>query len=337
VASLRSPLTRSGRNKSANDHDAGHRTGMPSGEHKRLMVRRDRITVPFVWRGLLPVLGLLVLGGYAVGPFANDVIEGTIDSELRHALGARGHGWVELNTRGQTAVLSGVPPHAGASEEAVSLAQSTLCTTWMGRKPCADAVEARFSGPSTSAGALVYGPKPATLPPTSPHTAQGAAASAVAPASPAVVGPRAAPAVVDPPTSQSGNAVLDGQAAAQACEARMTQLLAEASIEFAYATATLSSQSSFLLDDLAREAKRCPGVVRIEAHTDIGGTPAKNKTLSTDRAFAVRDALVARGLDAARVVAEGYGSTQPLSKETSPQALAANRRIEFRVVDSAVR
>ena len=72
--------------------------------------------------------------------------------------------------------------------------------------------------------------------------------------------------------------------------------------------------------------------VRVAAHTDEAGMPAAaQQTLSAARAAAVVAALVQRGVDAARLGAEGYGDTQPFAPGTTEDARALNRRVDFTV------
>jgi OOP family OmpA-OmpF porin len=49
----------------------------------------------------------------------------------------------------------------------------------------------------------------------------------------------------------------------------------------------------------------------------------------------VRDALVARGLDATKISAQGFGSSQPKVSGSDAAANSANRRIEFTVGGAA--
>jgi len=70
--------------------------------------------------------------------------------------------------------------------------------------------------------------------------------------------------------------------------------------------------------------------LRIEGHTDSSGDAAKNLDLSKRRAESVKNALAtAFNIAAERLVAEGFGSTKPLSSNDTPQGRANNRRVEF--------
>lgn len=65
---------------------------------------------------------------------------------------------------------------------------------------------------------------------------------------------------------------------------------------------------------------------RIEGHTDASGNEAVNKTLSEQRAAAVREALLAAGVDGTRIEVAGFGSDQPI--EGYDKGNPINRRVE---------
>jgi outer membrane protein OmpA-like peptidoglycan-associated protein len=73
--------------------------------------------------------------------------------------------------------------------------------------------------------------------------------------------------------------------------------------------------------------------IRIEGHTDDVGTPETNQQLSQERALAVRDYLIGRGVDASRLQAVGYGNTKPIDKRKTTAARARNRRVDFIIVE----
>lgn len=68
---------------------------------------------------------------------------------------------------------------------------------------------------------------------------------------------------------------------------------------------------------------------KIVGHTDNVGNKEKNKQLSADRAAAVKNFLVEKGINESRIETEGMGDTQPVATNKTPEGRAQNRRIEF--------
>ncbi|WP_346837959.1 OmpA family protein [Microbulbifer sp. SAOS-129_SWC] len=73
--------------------------------------------------------------------------------------------------------------------------------------------------------------------------------------------------------------------------------------------------------------------IAIEGHTDSAGDAQKNLKLSQWRADWVRSFLVERGIDAARIEAEGFGDTQPIADNSTPAGQEKNRRLVVRVLN----
>ena len=71
--------------------------------------------------------------------------------------------------------------------------------------------------------------------------------------------------------------------------------------------------------------------VRIAGHTDATGDDMVNTKLSADRAAAVRQALLERGIAAEMLEAEGFGSKQPIDGYAPTHGI--NRRVEAVVID----
>jgi outer membrane protein OmpA-like peptidoglycan-associated protein len=102
-------------------------------------------------------------------------------------------------------------------------------------------------------------------------------------------------------------------------------------VSFESGSARLQPGSYVELDSVAMVLLANPSLrVEIGGHTDNAGTPADNQHLSTLRAEAVRNYLVAKGVPFQQMVARGYGSTVPRTPDTTPQGRAANRRVEIR-------
>lgn len=67
----------------------------------------------------------------------------------------------------------------------------------------------------------------------------------------------------------------------------------------------------------------------IEGFTDSVGSRELNQELSEDRARAVRDYLVKRGIDPNRIELEGRGESNPVASNATPEGRAMNRRVEI--------
>ena len=73
--------------------------------------------------------------------------------------------------------------------------------------------------------------------------------------------------------------------------------------------------------------------IRIEGHTDSRGNANANQLLSQRRAEAVRDALIAAGVDGGRMTATGLGEAQPVAANDSEEGRAKNRRVDIVLED----
>ena len=73
--------------------------------------------------------------------------------------------------------------------------------------------------------------------------------------------------------------------------------------------------------------------VRVEGHADSRGTEEQNQRLSEERAAAVVDFLVGDlGLPRELFESVGYGSSRPLTSETTASDRVQNRRVEFSIL-----
>lgn len=101
--------------------------------------------------------------------------------------------------------------------------------------------------------------------------------------------------------------------------------------------ADIKEESFDLLKQVALVLRTNDDVKKVEVggHTDDRGNDAKNLQLSQGRAQAVRQWLVSYGIAPERLVAVGYGETKPLQEGRSKEARAANRRVEFNILDPA--
>lgn len=94
----------------------------------------------------------------------------------------------------------------------------------------------------------------------------------------------------------------------------------------------LKSESEIELDKIVELLKQNPGLkIEISGHTDNVGTPADNLTLSNNRAKAVVNYLISKGIAAQRLTFKGYGETQPVADNDTEEGRSKNRRTEMKV------
>jgi len=74
--------------------------------------------------------------------------------------------------------------------------------------------------------------------------------------------------------------------------------------------------------------------VEIYGHTDSIGLETRNQELSEQRAKAVADYLVDKGLNATRIKSFGFGSTQPISTNETEDGRQQNRRVAFKLIEN---
>ncbi len=99
--------------------------------------------------------------------------------------------------------------------------------------------------------------------------------------------------------------------------------------------ATIKRVSWPILNEVATVLTTYPDIRKVEiaGHTDTDGPDARNLALSQSRAEAVRDYLVNKGVDGARLVPVGYGEARPIADNGSSSGKAENRRVEFVILE----
>ena len=101
-------------------------------------------------------------------------------------------------------------------------------------------------------------------------------------------------------------------------------------INFESGSARLSSASYAVLDTVFQTLRDHPEIeVEIRGYTDSAGDWVANLKLSQLRANAVKQHMVNRGIERKRLFSIGYGESNPVASNVSPEGRAANRRIEI--------
>jgi len=104
-------------------------------------------------------------------------------------------------------------------------------------------------------------------------------------------------------------------------------------ISFAVDKATLLPESLPELDQLYALLQSKPDLrIALAGHTDNTNTAAYNQKLSEDRAQAVKEYLVQKGIATNRLSTKGYGDTRPLASNKTETGKSQNRRVEFQVI-----
>jgi outer membrane protein OmpA-like peptidoglycan-associated protein len=116
-------------------------------------------------------------------------------------------------------------------------------------------------------------------------------------------------------------------------EAKVGQTIVLNNIYFETGKATIQTSFSTDLEKLVRFLKDNPETrLEIQGHTDNTGNLALNMKLSQARAESVVGYLTGNGISRDRLTAKGYGPSQPLSTNDTPEGRSINRRVEMKVI-----
>lgn len=95
----------------------------------------------------------------------------------------------------------------------------------------------------------------------------------------------------------------------------------------------LRPESGPELDRLVTTLNEAPKmVIEVRGHTDNTGSNELNAKLSQDRADAVREYFVSKGIEPDRVASKGFGETKPVATNDTDEGKQLNRRVEFMIV-----
>ena len=96
----------------------------------------------------------------------------------------------------------------------------------------------------------------------------------------------------------------------------------------------LEPESYTVIDELyAYLLRKSDENIEIGGYTDNVGKPAANLKLSEERAIAVKNYLISKGIEESRVKAKGYGMANPIADNKTEEGRAQNRRTEVKILN----
>ncbi len=133
------------------------------------------------------------------------------------------------------------------------------------------------------------------------------------------------------PTTSTGT-VTGAAAGVEVIDQINNEITKSGGIQFVTGKADLATSSRATLDRVAAILATNAAVkAEVRGHTDSQGDAQKNLELSQQRAQAVVDYLVQKGIVVARLTAKGLGETVPIADNNTEAGRAKNRRVEFAI------
>ncbi|MCH8033703.1 MAG: OmpA family protein [Bacteroidetes bacterium] len=115
---------------------------------------------------------------------------------------------------------------------------------------------------------------------------------------------------------------------------QITRMTLSGEVNFAVGKANLQPAASNKLNKLVKVLYDNPDTRwRIQGHTDNTGSYTLNKKLSLERAWAVADYLISKGIDALRLEVEGVSSDFPIADNSTNSGRKLNRRVSIKLID----
>jgi type IX secretion system PorP/SprF family membrane protein len=116
-------------------------------------------------------------------------------------------------------------------------------------------------------------------------------------------------------------------------EAERVLDLAAKTLEFEHDKAIIRKKSFGELESLTNMMLMREDLkIRLDGHTDNNGSEEYNMELSKNRVQAVKDFLVANGVDPSRIEMHHYGESQPIADNATKEGQAKNRRVEMHYI-----
>jgi outer membrane protein OmpA-like peptidoglycan-associated protein len=119
---------------------------------------------------------------------------------------------------------------------------------------------------------------------------------------------------------------------ASAKDLKVGEIIKLHNVFFESGNADLLEESNDELDYMVQFLNENPNLqVRVNGHTDNSGYALNNQSLSEQRAFAVYNYLLRKGVKG-NITYKGFGATRPLATNSTPAGRARNRRVELEII-----
>ena len=116
-------------------------------------------------------------------------------------------------------------------------------------------------------------------------------------------------------------------------EYEIGQVIVLENIFFDFDKSVILPQSFMELKKLMDILNAYPSMrIELSGHTDSKGSDRYNMKLSEERAKAVYDYLLSKGIDEKRLSFKGYGAKRPIADNATDEGRSRNRRVEFKIV-----
>lgn len=138
--------------------------------------------------------------------------------------------------------------------------------------------------------------------------------------------------MMDKQEAEMRQALADSEAAAIRREGNLLAISLKGDVTFDTDSAIVKSGLYSEIDRIANILVKYPQtVIQVEGHTDSTGTESYNMGLSARRAEAVKNLLIQRGVDPARILTMAFGESAPITSNETDYGRAQNRRVEIKV------
>jgi outer membrane protein OmpA-like peptidoglycan-associated protein len=138
--------------------------------------------------------------------------------------------------------------------------------------------------------------------------------------------------MMDKQEAEMRDALAASDAAAVSREGNLLAITLKGDVTFDFNSVTIRPGLYQEIDRIAQIMIKYPQTqIMVAGHTDSVGSESYNQRLSERRAEAVKNLLVQRGVDPARVTAIGYGESRPVASNADVAGRQLNRRVEIRI------